>query len=216
MGDYVDRGNNSVECFCLVLALKVRFKERITILRGNHESNEINKIYGFYDECLKKYGNERVWKLFTDIFTVLPLAATVENKIFCVHGGLSPDLHKIDDIRALKRFQDVPHQGGMCDLLWSDPDDTKRGFSPSPRAAGFLFGCDITDQFLHQNGLGVISRAHQLVMDGYSRHHNKKVVTVFSAPNYCYRYFFLYKNFWVLMVTIGVGTRRLLWKLTNI
>jgi len=187
MGDYVDRGNNSVECFSLVLALKVRFPGRITLLRGNHESNEINKIYGFYDECFKKYGTERIWKQFTDIFASLPLAATIDSKFFCLHGGLSPSLHAIDDIKSINRHVDVPHEGGMCDLLWSDPDDARRGFSPSPRAAGFLFGSDITEQFLHKNNLSMIARAHQLVMDGYSRHHNKKVTTIFSAPNYCYR-----------------------------
>ena len=144
-------------------------------------------MYGFYDECFKKYGNERVWKMFTEVFSSLPLSAVVENKIFCLHGGLSPSLQKCDDIRALNRFVDVPHEGGMCDLLWSDPDDNKRGFSPSPRAAGYVFGSDITEQFLHNNGLGMIARAHQLVMDGYSRHHNKKVTTIFTAPNYCYR-----------------------------
>lgn len=123
----MDRGNNSVECFQLMLALKVRYKDRITILRGNHESCEINRLYGFYDECLKKYGSERVWKSFTDVFTCLPLAAMVDNKIFCVHGGLSPKLTKIDNIKELNRFIDVPHEGPMCDLLWSDPDDSKLG-----------------------------------------------------------------------------------------
>ena len=187
MGDYVDRGNNSVECFSLVLALKVRYPSRVTILRGNHESNEINKIYGFYDECFKKYGTERVWKHFADIFMALPLAATVDNRIFCLHGGLSPSLHQQDDIKQINRNVDVPHEGGMCDLLWSDPDDSRRGFSPSPRAAGFQFGSDITDQYLHKNNQNMIARAHQQVMDGFSRHHNKKVTTIFSAPNYCYR-----------------------------
>lgn len=92
LGDYVDRGNNSLECFCYVLALKVKYRERVTLLRGNHESCEINKIYGFYDECFKKYGDERVWKMFTDVFMCLPLTAIVENSIFCLHGGLSPGI----------------------------------------------------------------------------------------------------------------------------
>ncbi len=92
LGDYVDRGNNSLECFCYVLILKVKYRNRITLLRGNHESTEINKIYGFYDECFKKYNDERVWKMFSDIFMFLPLAALVENKIFCLHGGLSPGI----------------------------------------------------------------------------------------------------------------------------
>ena len=127
MGDYVDRGNSSVECFELILALKVRYKDRMTILRGNHESCDINKIYGFYDECQKKYGTDKVWKLFTDVFSCLPLVALIDNKIFSVHGGLSPSLSKIDNIREVDRFKDIPHSGPMCDLLWSDPDDNKIG-----------------------------------------------------------------------------------------
>ncbi len=98
LGDYVDRGNNSLECFCYVLILKVKYRNRITLLRGNHESTEINKIYGFYDECFKKYNDERVWKMFSDIFMFLPLSALVENKIFCLHGGLSPGISKLEDI----------------------------------------------------------------------------------------------------------------------
>lgn len=187
MGDYVDRGNHSLECFCLVLALKVRFRDRVTLLRGNHESCEINKIYGFYDECFKKYGTEKVWKLFSEVFMCLPLTALVENKIFSLHGGLSPGLSKIDDILKLKRFCDIPHEGPICDLMWSDPDDSKKGFNPSPRAAGFVFGIDVTEKFLHRNNLNMITRAHQLVMEGYNRNHKKMVVTIFSAPNYCYR-----------------------------
>lgn len=187
LGDYVDRGNNSVECFTLVLALKVKYKDRITLLRGNHESCEINKIYGFYDECFKKYGNERIWKMFSDIFMCLPLSAIIENKIFCLHGGLSPALGQLDDVVKLKRFCDVPHEGPICDLLWSDPDENRKGFNPSPRAAGFQFGSDVTEKFLHRNDLTMIARAHQLVMDGFQRAHKKMVVTIFSAPNYCYR-----------------------------
>ena len=187
MGDYVDRGNNSVECFCLVLALKVRFRDRVTMLRGNHESCEINKVYGFYDECFRKYGNERVWRLLTEVFMCLPLAALVAGKIFCLHGGLSPALNRLDECQKLKRFVDVPHEGPMCDLLWSDPDETRKGFTPSPRSAGFLFGQDATEKFLHRNGLSLIARAHQLVMEGFNRQHRKGVTTIFSAPNYCYR-----------------------------
>ena len=165
MGDYVDRGNNSVECFSLILALKIRYKDRITILRGNHESCDINRIYGFYDECMKKYGTEKIWKDFTSVFHVIPLAALVDNQIFCVHGGLSPNLDKIDNVKELDRFRDFPQEGPMCDLVWSDPDEHKVGFNPSPRAAGYLFGPDITERFLHTNKLRMITRGHQLVMD---------------------------------------------------
>jgi len=186
MGDYVDRGYHSVETVSLLVSLKVRYRDRITILRGNHESRQITQVYGFYDECNRKYGNVNVWKCFTDLFDYLPLTAVVENQIFCLHGGLSPSIDTLDHIRALDRIQEVPHEGPMCDLLWSDPDD-RCGWGISPRGAGYTFGQDIADQYNHNNNLKLIARAHQLVMDGYSQTHEKHVVTIFSAPHYCYR-----------------------------
>ncbi|GAB5570200.1 serine/threonine-protein phosphatase 2A catalytic subunit beta isoform [Prionailurus iriomotensis] len=186
MGDYVDRGYYSVETVTLLVALKVRYPERITILRGNHESRQITQVYGFYDECLRKYGNANVWKYFTDLFDYLPLTALVDGQIFCLHGGLSPSIDTLDHIRALDRLQEVPHEGPMCDLLWSDPDD-RGGWGISPRGAGYTFGQDISETFNHANGLTLVSRAHQLVMEGYNWCHDRNVVTIFSAPNYCYR-----------------------------
>ncbi|KAK7922855.1 hypothetical protein WMY93_009757 [Mugilogobius chulae] len=186
MGDYVDRGYYSVETVTLLVSLKVRFRERITILRGNHESRQITQVYGFYDECLRKYGNANVWKYFTDLFDYLPLTALVDNQIFCLHGGLSPSIDTLEHIRALDRLQEVPHEGPMCDLLWSDPDD-RGGWGISPRGAGYTFGQDISETFNHANGLTLVSRAHQLVMEGYNWCHDRNVVTIFSAPNYCYR-----------------------------
>ncbi|KAF8378355.1 hypothetical protein HHK36_029694 [Tetracentron sinense] len=180
------RGYYSVETVTLLVALKVRYRDRITILRGNHESRQITQVYGFYDECLRKYGNANVWKFFTDLFDYLPLTALIESQIFCLHGGLSPSLDTLDNIRALDRIQEVPHEGPMCDLLWSDPDD-RCGWGISPRGAGYTFGQDIAAQFNHTNGLTLVARAHQLVMEGYNWCQEKNVVTVFSAPNYCYR-----------------------------
>ncbi|AQK70580.1 Serine/threonine-protein phosphatase [Zea mays] len=107
MGDYVDRGYYSVETVSLLVALKVRYRDRITILRGNHESRQITQVYGFYDECLRKYGNANVWKYFTDLFDFLPLTALIENQVFCLHGGLSPSLDTLDNIRSLDRVQEV-------------------------------------------------------------------------------------------------------------
>ena len=121
-------------------------------------------MYGFYDECLRKYGHANVWKYFTDLFDYLPLTAVVESKIFCLHGGLSPSLDSLDQVRALDRVQEVPHEGPMCDLLWSDPDD-RTGWGISPRGAGYTFGQDISEQFNHVNNLKLVSRAHQLVMN---------------------------------------------------
>ena len=186
MGDYVDRGYYSVETVTLLVALKVRHKDRITILRGNHESRQITQVYGFYDECLRKYGSASVWKIFTDLFDYLPLTALVADQIFCLHGGLSPSIDSLDHIRALDRVQEVPHEGPMADLLWSDPDD-RCGWGISPRGAGYTFGQDISQQFNQSNGLTLVSRAHQLVMEGFNWSHERNVVTVFSAPNYCYR-----------------------------
>ena len=180
IGDYVDRGYYSVETVTLLVALKIRYPQRITILRGNHESRQITQVYGFYDECLRKYGNANVWKYFTDLFDYLPLTALIDNQIFCLHGGLSPSIDTLDNIRALDRIQEVPHEGPMCDLLWSDPDD-RCGWGISPRGAGYTFGQDISEAFNHNNGLTLVARAHQLVMEGYNWSQDRNVVTIFSG-----------------------------------
>jgi len=109
-----------------------------------------------------------VWKLFTDLFDYFPLTALIEKQIFCLHGGLSPSIDNLDDIMTLDRVQEVPHEGPMCDLLWSDPDD-RCGWGISPRGAGYTFGQDISEQFNHNNHLTVIARAHQLVMEVHHR-----------------------------------------------
>ena len=117
LGDYVDRGFFSVEVVSLLFAFKVRYPSQITLLRGNHETRQITQVYGFYDECCRKYGNPNVWKYFTDAFDYLPLTTLIDNQIFCLHGGLSPAIDRLDQIRELKRVQEVPVEGAMCDLL---------------------------------------------------------------------------------------------------
>jgi len=186
LGDYVDRGYYSIETVSLIVCLKCRFPTRIHILRGNHESRQITQVYGFYDQCLKYYGTPNVWKYFTDLFDFFPLAMLVDEKIFCVHGGLSPSLDSLDQVRALDRFHEVPHEGPICDLIWSDPDD-RVGWGISPRGAGFTFGEDISTRWNHSNGLKLSVRAHQLVMEGFNYTHSQQLLTLFSAPNYCYR-----------------------------
>jgi len=186
LGDFVDRGYYSVETFLLLLALKVRYPNRITLLRGNHESRSITQVYGFYDECLRKYGSVNVWQYCTEIFDLLSLAAVVDNQILCVHGGLSPSINTLDQIRTLDRQQEVPQDGPMCDLLWSDPED-REGWGVSPRGAGYLFGGNVVAEFNQTNGLTLICRAHQLVMEGFQWHFNNTMCTEWSAPNYCYR-----------------------------
>ncbi|CAA2997157.1 serine threonine- phosphatase PP-X isozyme 2 [Olea europaea subsp. europaea] len=115
------------------------------------------------------------------------LSALIENKVFCVHGGLSPAISTLDQIRTIDRKQEVPHDGAMCDLLWSDPEDIVDGWGLSPRGAGFLFGGSVVTSFNHSNNIDYICRAHQLVMEGYKWMFNNHIVTVWSAPNYCYR-----------------------------
>ncbi|EEB05796.2 serine/threonine protein phosphatase [Schizosaccharomyces japonicus yFS275] len=228
LGDYVDRGFYSVETFLLLLTLKCKYPSRITLIRGNHESRQITQVYGFYDECNRKYGSANVWRYCCEIFDYMALGAIIDGKVLCVHGGLSPSITSLDQIGLLDRKQEVPHEGAMCDLLWSDPDDIG-GWGLSPRGAGYLFGANIAEAFNHANGLSFVARAHQLVMEGYKLHFSSaekqvpsyqdaeeeldtdshsisedntpspgdivtiankdlgSVVTVWSAPNYCYR-----------------------------
>ncbi|KAI9884229.1 MAG: hypothetical protein M1823_003978 [Watsoniomyces obsoletus] len=271
MGDFVDRGYYSVETFLLLVALKVRYPDRVTLIRGNHESRQITTVYGFYDEVLRKYRSPHVWKWCCEVFDYLPLGALVTgaassvqplstppllanpssnltvsddddieaevlnaqgeliarnirkpreaesndepsgtyplrtgppgsgatadqngsrssygNAVLCVHGGLSPAIDTIDQIRLLDRAREVPHEGPMCDLLWSDPDEIE-GWSLSPRGAGFLFSGGVTRAFNYRNDISLIARAHQLVMEGFREMFDSSLVTVWSAPNYCYR-----------------------------
>merc|ERR1719454_39807 len=116
LGDYVDRGKNGIETICMLLAYKILYPENFFILRGNHECASINRIYGFYDECKRRY-NIKLWKTFTDCFNCLPIAAIIDEKIFCCHGGLSPELTRMEQIRNLMRPTDVPDTGLLCDLL---------------------------------------------------------------------------------------------------
>lgn len=164
----------------------MRYPDRITFLRGNHESRQITQVYGFYDECIKKYGTSNVWKYCTDLFDYLALAAIVDNSIFCVHGGLSPSIHTLDQIKEINRKQEVPRDGAMCDLLWSDPEIID-DWDTSPRGAGFIFGETQVTRFNRENETDIICRAHQLVMEGYKWMFNNTLITVWSAPNYCYR-----------------------------
>ena len=125
--------------------------------------------------------------MFTDVFDYLPIGAIIDNKVFCVHGGLSPTLQQIDDIKAIQRVQEIPHEGPFCDLMWSDLEDIETR-AISSRGAGWLFGSKVTKEFNHINGLELICRAHQLVQEGYKyMFPDQSLVTVWSAPNYCYR-----------------------------
>ena len=207
LGDYVDRGKQSLETICLLFAFKIRFPGQVFLLRGNHECASINRIYGFYDECMliivcalhsgKRRFTVRLWKAFTDCFNLLPAAALIEDKILCMHGGLSPDLNSFDQIRQISRPTDVPDEGLLCDLLWSDPDDSTEDYAPNQeRGVSVYFGVAALELFLSTHDLDLLVRAHQVCyfyfsffiqveQDGYKFFGGRKCVTVFTAPRYC-------------------------------
>ncbi|XP_030388011.1 serine/threonine-protein phosphatase alpha-3 isoform-like [Scaptodrosophila lebanonensis] len=184
LGDYVDRGKQSIETITLLLAYKIRYPKSIYLLRGNHECASINRIYGFYDECKRRY-TVKLWRHFVDTYKCIPIAALVGGRIFCVHGGLSPSLNSLDDIRKIQRPCEVPDRGLICDLLWSDPDENVWGWGENERGVSVTFGQDVVQSFCNRFGVDVICRAHQVVEDGYEFFARRQLVTVFSAPNYC-------------------------------
>ncbi|CAI8603066.1 unnamed protein product [Vicia faba] len=184
LGDYVDRGKQSLETICLLLAYKIKYPRNFFLLRGNHECASINRVYGFYDECKRRY-NVKLWKTFTDCFNCLPVAALIDEKIICMHGGLSPELNNLNQIKNLQRPCEVPESGLLCDLLWSDPSSDVQGWGESERGVSYTFGTDRVREFLQKHDLDLICRAHQVVEDGYEFFANRQLVTIFSAPNYC-------------------------------
>jgi len=184
LGDYVDRGKQSLETICLLLSYKVKYPENFFLLRGNHECASINRIYGFYDECKRRY-SIRLWKTFTDCFNCLPVSAVIDDKILCMHGGLSPELSNLEQIARVVRPTDVPDTGLLCDLLWSDPEKEISGWGENDRGVSFTFGPDVVQGFLRKHGLDLVCRAHQVVEDGYEFFARRGLVTLFSAPNYC-------------------------------
>ena len=184
LGDYVDRGKQSLETICLLLAYKIKFPNKVHLLRGNNESSVTNRIYGFYDECKRRY-NVRLWRNFTELFNYLPVAALIDDKILCMHGGLSPDLRNLNSISEITRPTDIPDSGLLCDLLWSDPDKETLEFDENDRGVSWVFGEKIVNEFNRKNDLDLIIRAHQVVDDGYEFFANRQLITIFSAPNYC-------------------------------
>jgi diadenosine tetraphosphatase ApaH/serine/threonine PP2A family protein phosphatase len=186
MGDYVDRGYYSVETLELLLLYKLKYPNSFYLLRGNHESRQITSVYGFMDEIYRKYGNNTIWRYCVDVFDYMPIAAVIDNQYFCVHAGLSPQIKCIDEINTIKRSVEIPPQGSFSDLMWSDPEEIQ-GWSMSARGAGWLFGSLAVEDFNYINNIKMICRSHQLVNEGVKLMFDKKLVIVWSAPNYCYR-----------------------------
>ena len=184
LGDYVDRGKQSLETICLLLCYKIKFPNKVTLLRGNHESSVTNRIYGFYDECKRRY-NVRIWRSFTDLFNFLPVAALIDEKILCMHGGLSPELKNLQNIENITRPTEIPDSGLLCDLLWSDPDKEVLEYDENDRGVSVVFGEKVVEDFNKKNDLDLIIRAHQVVDEGYEFFAKRQLITIFSAPNYC-------------------------------
>ncbi|XP_047334201.1 serine/threonine-protein phosphatase PP1 isozyme 2-like [Impatiens glandulifera] len=185
LGDYVDRGAQSLEVICLLFAYKIKYPNNFYILRGNHESAYMNHSYGFHVECKYRL-NEMVWRVFNQCFNYLPIAALIDNKILCMHGGLSPFLDNLDQIRNLERpISDIPEIGLVHDLLWADPSQNFKGWGIGNRGVSIAFGSEIVTRFLRKHNLDLICRAHEMMKNGYNFFANKQLVTIFSARNYC-------------------------------
>mmetsp|Transcript_47027 Transcript_47027/g.132278 ORF Transcript_47027/g.132278 Transcript_47027/m.132278 type:complete len:304 (+) Transcript_47027:114-1025(+) len=184
LGDYVDRGKQGLETISLMFCYKVKFPDNFFQLRGNHECASITRIYGFYDECKRRY-NIKLWKQFCDVFNCLPVCGLIDEKIICMHGGLSPEITDFEQIRRLVRPTDVPDTGLICDLLWADPDKDISGWSENDRGVSYIFGADVVEQFLQKHEIDLVCRAHQVVEEGYEFFAKRALITLFSAPNYC-------------------------------
>ncbi|KAM9908537.1 hypothetical protein OXX79_000314 [Metschnikowia pulcherrima] len=188
-GDFVDRGSWSCEVALYLYVLKVLYPKSIFINRGNHETNDMNKTYGFTDECEAKY-SRKVFEAFAESFGALPLATLINQSYLVMHGGLfSNDKVTLDDIRKINRFpssgSSQPAREGLAmELLWTDPQP-ENGRSPSKRGLGIQFGPDITERFCLSNKIRKVLRSHEVRMGGVESEHNGRLITVFSAPNYC-------------------------------
>ncbi|EAX87785.1 Ser/Thr protein phosphatase, putative [Trichomonas vaginalis G3] len=190
LGDYVDRGENSVDVFLLLLCLKIRNPNCVFLLRGNHESIGMTRIYGFRDEVLMKL-DKKTYLRMAEVFRYLPIAAVINKKIFCVHGGISKDLLNVDQLLEMEKPTEVPLDGPIADLLWSDPRNDVLAYEPSDRGSGYLFGPDACNEFLETNGFDLLVRSHESCSKGFdwvfqkSGEEKDRCLTIFSSHDYC-------------------------------
>ncbi|KAI5802144.1 Metallo-dependent phosphatase-like protein [Pyronema domesticum] len=196
LGDYVDRGYFSIECVLYLWALKIWYPNTLWLLRGNHECRHLTDYFTFKLECKHKY-SERVYEACMESFCALPLAAVMNKQFLCIHGGLSPELHTLDDLRSIDRFREPPTHGLMCDILWADPleefgqEKTSDFFIHNHvRGCSYFFSYPAACAFLEKNNLLSIIRAHEAQDAGYRMYRKTRttgfpsVMTIFSAPNY--------------------------------
>jgi serine/threonine-protein phosphatase 2B catalytic subunit len=196
LGDYVDRGYFSIECVLYLWSMKILYPTTFFLLRGNHECRHLTEYFTFKTECKIKY-TERVYNACMEAFDCLPLAALMNGQFLCVHGGLSPEIHTLDDIKRLDRFKEPPPYGPMCDLLWSDPleeygtERTTEQYSHNTvRGCSYFYSYAACCDFLQNNQLLSIIRAHEAQDAGYRMYKKcqstgfPSLITIFSAPNY--------------------------------
>uniref|UniRef100_A0A915LZ98 Serine/threonine-protein phosphatase n=1 Tax=Meloidogyne javanica TaxID=6303 RepID=A0A915LZ98_MELJA len=179
LGDYVDRGTKNLETIALLFCYKIKYPRNFFLLRGNHETAAVNAVYGFRQEIQRRFGrNEHgpLWRMFNEAFSQMPVTAII--------GGEEINFQK--QLRKIPRGWHDPGENRLAlDLLWSDPDPTIRGWRPSPRGCSYLFGNDVLLDSCRQLDIDLIVRAHQVVQDGYEINPTQRLITVFSAPNYC-------------------------------
>jgi len=184
LGDYVDRGQQSIETAALLFCYKIKYPKTFYMLRGNHETKMINGAYGFQQECERRYPGSGLWQSFNDAFAQMPFCVLISKRILGMHGGLSPDLRTLDQLRNLQRGVDPANPSLELDLLWSDPDYYLQGWNPSPRGASSTFGADVVTKACERLEIDLVVRAHQVIQDGYEFFANRRLVTIFSAPHY--------------------------------
>eukprot|EP00928_Gymnodinium_smaydae_P086402 TRINITY_DN7048_c0_g3_i1.p1 TRINITY_DN7048_c0_g3~~TRINITY_DN7048_c0_g3_i1.p1 ORF type:complete len:563 (+),score=139.96 TRINITY_DN7048_c0_g3_i1:174-1862(+) len=183
-GDFVDRGSFSTEVILILFSWKLLYPKHMHLARGNHETKDMNRLYGFQGEVSQKFDAD-LYHLFCEAFCLLPLCHVINRQVFVVHGGLfSQDGVKLDALRKVDRDCEPPGEGLMHEMLWSDPHPG-RGRIPSKRGVGVAFGKDVTEDFLKTNNLKLVIRSHEMKMSGYELEHDGQVITIFSAPNYC-------------------------------
>ena len=182
LGDYVDRGSMSIEVIVLLFALKVLYPQHIILLRGNHELPEINQTYGFLESIRHFYKEDYLWNEFNKAFTYLPIAAILNESIFCVHGGISNSKHPLQTLSQMAL--PLPITTDLDCFIWSDPTNSTSYFLDNNRGRGFSFGSYAFHEFLENTKMNMIIRSHELV-NGHRYSFDKKLLTIFSTSNYC-------------------------------
>ncbi|EAY04669.1 Ser/Thr protein phosphatase, putative [Trichomonas vaginalis G3] len=185
LGDYVDRGENSIEVISILFAFKVLFPENIYLIRGNHESRSMTEYYGFKDEC-DRYANEAIYNATMNAFDNLPIGIILNNEVLCVHGGIPRNINSREELYAIAKTDGEPNPGPVTDILWSDPNDDENVKGQCVRGAGFVYGqCDVKN-FLNNLKLSLICRSHEQCMNGYDfPFESQCLITIFSSADYC-------------------------------